>query len=130
MLSSVLRRGGALACQRSALPALTAVRGIKVNTGIVGLAVEPEAKTILTSLYTTTLTELEKIPETSEYRKSVAKLTSGRLAVVEATDDLDAIEAAIGGGMVEQLIQQAKDELGLIPDLIAARAFDPYEGSP
>ena len=31
---------------------------------------------------------------------------------------------------VEQLILQARDELALIPMLLAANAFDPYDGSP
>jgi len=132
MLAARLGRSGlALAACRRAVPAASlAVRGLKTGTGIVGLEVEPEAKSILSSLYSTTLVKLAKIPEASEYRKAVEKMTSERLAVIQGTDDLDAIEAAIGGGQVEQLIQQAKDELGLIPDLIAVRAFDPYEGSP
>ena len=52
------------------------------------------------------------------------------MAVLKSTDDIPTIESKIGGGQVEQLIEQAKDELSLIPKLIAARAFDPYNGSP
>ncbi|KAL1525409.1 hypothetical protein AB1Y20_020268 [Prymnesium parvum] len=109
---------------------VSAMRGLKSNTGIVGLEVEPNAKEILTSLYTKTLQELNKIPPTAEYRKSVEQMTKERLDIVKGTDDLASIEAAIAGGQVEQLIQQAKDELGLIPTLLSARVFDPYDGSP
>ena len=105
-------------------------RGIKSSTGIVGMAVEPDAKPILLSLYGKTLAALEPVPATSEYRKYVEGLTKERMAVVESTDDLAAIEDKIGCGQVEQLIEQAEDELALIPTLIAARAFDPYDGSP
>jgi NADH dehydrogenase (ubiquinone) 1 alpha subcomplex subunit 5 len=102
----------------------------KTSTGIVGLAVEPEAKAVLTRLYAQTLTALQAVPEDAEYRKMVEGLTKSRLAVVQGSDDLLAIEKTIGGGQAEQLIQQAKDELSLIPRLIAASAFDPYDGSP
>merc|ERR1712216_254718 len=56
-------------------------------------------------------------------------MTTQRLAIVEGTDDLAAIEASIGCGQVEQLIQQAEDELSLIPKLIAVQAFESYDGS-
>ena len=110
-------------------PALWA-RSIKSSTGVVGLEVEPNAKPILVGLYTETLAAIQPIPVASEYRKYVEGLTKERLAVVESTDDLDEIEATVGCGQVEQLIQQAKDELNLIPNLIAANAFAPYDGSP
>ena len=93
-----------------------------------GLAVEPDAKPILLDLYAKTLEALEAVPPSAEYRKTVEGMTKERLAVVEKTDDLGAIEAAIGCGQVEQLIEQAKDELSLIPMLVEADAFSPYDG--
>ena len=102
----------------------------KTSTGIVGLAVEPEAKPVLLDLYAKTLTLLEEVPAESEYRKVVEGYTKARVAALKASDDLMAIEKAIGGGQLEQLIQQAQDELTLIPKLIAVRAFDPYDGGP
>jgi len=103
---------------------------MKSSTGIVGMAVEPDAKPLLVSLYTKMLAELEGVPASSSYRIAVEGMTKERLAVIEGSDDLAAIEATIGCGQVEQLIEQAEDELALIPTLIAARAFDPYDGSP
>jgi len=119
-----------LVLRRSVLPAAAAVRHLKATTGIVGLEVEPEAKSILEKLYKQTLEELKAVPAMAEYRKTVEAMTSQRLAVVQGTDDLDEIEATVQGGQVEQLIQQAQDELKLIPTLIAANAFDAYDGSP
>ena len=101
----------------------------KTTTGYVGLEVEPNAKPILLSLYTQTLEALEAVPPSAEYRKTIEGLTKERLAVVEKTDDLLAIESAIGCGQVEQLIEQAKDELSLIPMLVEANAFAPYDGA-
>lgn len=121
---SRLARGGLLAPRLAG-----AVRG-KKSTGIVGLAVETDAKPILLDLYAQTLAALQAVPEASEYRKTVETLTKERLAVVQARDDLSAIEAAVGCGQVEQLIEQARDELKLIPTLIQSRAFDSYDGSP
>ena len=112
-----------------AAPLRLAVRH-KQSTGIVGLEVEPQAKSILVGLYTKTLEALETVPAGAEYRKVVEGITKERLAVVEKSDDLLAIESTIGCGQAEQLIQQAQDELSLIPKLVAARAFDPYAGTP
>ena len=55
-----------------------------------------------------------------DYKTTVEGLTKSRLAVIESTDDLTAIEAKIGCGQVEQLIEQAEDEIRLIPILLGA----------
>jgi NADH dehydrogenase (ubiquinone) 1 alpha subcomplex subunit 5 len=102
----------------------------KTTTGIVGLEVVPDAKPVLLGLYAKTLSMLEGVPAEAQYRKVVTDYTKARMAVLESTDDIPTIESKIDGGQVEQLIEQAKDELSLIPKLIAARAFDPYNGSP
>ena len=102
----------------------------KTTTGIVGLDVVPDAKPVLLDLYAKTLSILETVPAEAEYRKVIEGYMKSRVAVLESTDDIPTIEAKIGGGQVEQLIQQAQDELSLIPKLVAARAFDPYDGSP
>ena len=105
-------------------------RTAKTSTGIVGLEPEANAKPILLDLYAKTLAALEGMPAEAEYRKTVEGMTKERINVLNSTDDLTKVEASIGGGQVEQLIQQAEDELSLIPKLIAARAFDPYDGNP
>lgn len=117
------------AAPQLALALVTPTRG-KRTTGIVGLEVEPDAKPILLDLYAQTLSALEAVPPTAEYRKLVEGMTKERLAVIEKTDDLDVIEDTIGCGQVEQLIQQAKDELSLIPMLVDVDAFAAYDGPP
>ena len=115
----------------AATPALrTACRPIKTSTGIVGLEVQPDARAILTDLYAKTLSALETVPSNSAYRLSVTEMTNKRLAAVKATEDLEAIEAAIGAGQVEEVIKQAEDELALIPVLVDADVFAPYAGAP
>ena len=120
-----------VACSRAAAPAVLrmATRG-KQTTGIVGLDVNADAKPVLVSLYAKTLDALQAVPPTSEYRKTVESMIKERLTVIEGTDDLSAIEAGIGCGQVEQLIEQAQDELSLIPTLVAADAFSSYDGPP
>ena len=124
----MLARVGTRFAARQLAPALFVRQ--KTTTGIVGLEVVPDAKPVLLGLYAKTLSMLEGVPAEAQYRKVITDYTKARMAVLKSTDDIPTIESKIGGGQVEQLIEQAKDELSLIPKLIAARAFDPYNGSP
>ncbi|KAJ7564548.1 hypothetical protein O6H91_02G022000 [Diphasiastrum complanatum] len=90
---------------------------VKESTGIVGLPVVPDARDKLIGLYVQTLTAVQAIPETAYYRKSVEKFTRFRLGVCQEEQDWEKIEERIGGGQVEQLIEQAQDELQLIPKM-------------
>ena len=97
---------GATGLSRAGPCVLTAgmkgVRGLKLSTGLVGIEVEPEAKPLLISLYAETQEALQAVPAGSEYRKTVEGLIKDRMAVLEATDDLDTIEEKIGGGQVSE----------------------------
>ena len=54
------------------LALLTQLRGIKVDTGIVGLKVVPNAREVLREKLTDVLRAVsEQIPEQAEYRKAV-----------------------------------------------------------
>lgn len=89
---------------------------IKKSTGIVGLDVEPRAQEVLIELYTKTLRDVkELIPEGNGYRQAVEQLASYRLEVCKTSKNFAEIEARIGRGQVEELIEQAKSELRLIP---------------
>ena len=89
---------------------------VKKSTGIVGLDVEPRAQEVLIELYTKTLRDVkELIPEGNGYRQAVEQLASYRLDVCKSSKDFAEIEARIGRGQVEELIEQAKSELQLIP---------------
>jgi len=89
---------------------------IKKSTGIVGLDVEPRAQEVLIELYTKTLRDVkELIPDGNGYRQAVEQLASYRLDVCKTSNNFAEIEARIGRGQVEELIEQAKAELQLIP---------------
>ncbi|EOD23260.1 NDUFA5/B13 subunit of NADH:ubiquinone oxidoreductase [Emiliania huxleyi CCMP1516] len=104
----------------------------KTSTGIVGLPVQPEAKAILEGLYTKTLSALEAFPASAEYAKVVGGIAKERLAVVKSAASLPEIEAKIGAGQVEQLIEQAhtaaaEDELRLLPVMLEERVWEAYQ---
>ena len=61
------------------------------------------------------------IPTDAVYRQNVEKFTKFRLAVCEAESDADVIERKVMQGQVEELIEQAEDELLLIPKMIGTR---------
>ncbi|KAJ6791616.1 putative NADH dehydrogenase [ubiquinone] 1 alpha subcomplex subunit 5, mitochondrial [Iris pallida] len=91
---------------------------VKETTGIVGLDVVPNAREVLISLYTRTLGEIKAVPEDEGYRKAVESFTSHRLKVCREEEDWEAIEKRIGCGQVEELIEEAQDELKLIAKMI------------
>ena len=84
----------------------------------------------LTCLYKEILEAVKTLPSTSYYAQSVIKHTTERLAIVSNTVDVELIQDTINAGLMEDLIQQAKDELLLIPFLLNDRVFDPLETSP
>ncbi|KXS15595.1 hypothetical protein M427DRAFT_56668 [Gonapodya prolifera JEL478] len=97
---------------------------LKETTGLTGLAVHPNPRPALISLYQKTLSELSDIPETALYRQSISAITSHRLRIVELTEDVSKIEHEIAAGQMEELIQQAQDELGLLEKV---KGWKPWE---
>lgn len=67
--------------------------------------------------YDETLAAVRVIPETSAYRQNVEKLTRYRMSVVEETTDLAQMEGKLGLGRMEEVLEQAEDELQLIPEM-------------
>ncbi len=66
----------------------------------------------------------------SSYRINTEKIVKHRMAVItQHANDYEAAEEAIGCGQVEELIEQAQDELDLIPVLIGM-AFEFFIVSP
>ncbi|KAM0954520.1 putative NADH:ubiquinone reductase (H(+)-translocating) [Dioscorea sansibarensis] len=96
---------------------------VKETTGIVGLDVVPNAREVLISLYTKTLKEIQAVPEGEGYRKAVETFTKHRLQVCKEEEDWETIEKRIGCGQVEELIEEAQDELKLIAKMIE---WDPW----
>ncbi|MFS7949691.1 putative NADH dehydrogenase [ubiquinone] 1 alpha subcomplex subunit 5 [Helianthus anomalus] len=91
---------------------------VKETTGIVGLEVVPNAREVLIDLYNKTLTEIQRVPEDEGYRKAVESFTRHRLSVCEQEEDWESIEKKLGCGQVEELIEEARDELKLIDKMI------------
>ncbi|OVA02113.1 ETC complex I subunit [Macleaya cordata] len=96
---------------------------VKQTTGIVGLDVVPNAREVLISLYTKTLKEIQAVPEDEGYRKAVESFTRHRLEVCEEEEDWEKIEKRLACGQVEELIEEAQDELTLISKMIE---WDPW----
>lgn len=71
----------------------------------------------LAELYQQTLAALKQIPEDAAYRVNVEKITNHRLSVVEKTEDIDKIEATLNFGQISEIIEQAENELELIPHM-------------
>lgn len=91
---------------------------MKETTGIVGLDVVPNAREVLISLYNKTLKEIEAVPQDEGYRKAVESFTRHRLKVCQEEEDWETIEKRLGCGQVEELIEEAQDELKLISKMI------------
>lgn len=96
---------------------------VKQTTGIVGLDVVPNARAVLIDLYSKTLKEIQAVPEDEGYRKAVESFTRHRLSVCKEEEDWEAIEKRLGCGQVEELIEEAQDELTLIGKMIE---WDPW----
>lgn len=91
---------------------------VKETTGIVGLDVVPNAREVLIGLYSKTLEEIKAVPEDEGYRKAVESFTRHRLKVCQEEEDWETIESKLGCGQVEELIEEAQDELTLIGRMI------------
>ncbi|RWW62256.1 hypothetical protein BHE74_00030622 [Ensete ventricosum] len=116
-LRQVMLRGGMGAAW------MQAAGKVKETTGIVGLDVVPNAREVLVSLYSRTLKEIQAVPQDEGYRKAVESFTRHRLQVCQEEEDWEAIEKRIGCGQVEELIEEAQDELKLIAKMIE---WDPW----
>lgn len=103
--------------RRVARPLMMMAR-VKETTGIVGLDVVPNARELLIGLYTKTLEEIKAVPEDEGYRKAVESFTRHRLQVCQEEKDWESIESKLGCGQVEELIEEAQDELKLIGHMV------------
>src|ERR1700694_2832822 len=90
------------------------LRSAKWPTGITGLYPNPESRRQLLNVYNATLQSLKSVPEHAVYRQSVEALTKDRMKIVQSTEDTNEIEAKIGQGLVEELVQAAERELLLV----------------
>ncbi|KAJ3215183.1 hypothetical protein HDU67_000751 [Dinochytrium kinnereticum] len=100
---------------------------LKETTGIYGLPVHSNPRPELISLYGKLLHKIERIPAHSVYRKSVEAVTAHRLKIVESESLVERIEERIDNGQIEELIQQAQDELNLLSQMENLKPWEPLE---
>ena len=94
------------------------LRNTKTATNVVGYPVVPNAREVLVSLYKKTLNDIQGIPATEGYHKHVTAFTNYRLRVVEnKSNSIESIESEINCGQIEELIEQAENELKLLEEM-------------
>ncbi|GAA5870469.1 hypothetical protein JCM16303_002014 [Sporobolomyces ruberrimus] len=114
-------------------PASTSSLRTKISTGIAGYPVHPEPISALTETYQGTLTLLQQIPGSAVYRQSTESITKERLDAVKSLggegseQEIEAVEAKIGAGCIEEVIEQAQGELQLASKMIEWKAWEDLE---
>lgn len=97
---------------------------LRTSTGITGLAVHPNPLPELTKAYESTLSLLSTIPASSVYRQGVETLTQHKLKIIqEAKGDVSVAEKQLDEGLIEQALDVANDELGLVSKMIEWKAY-------
>lgn len=95
----------------------------KSTTSITGLNVHPNPLPELKQTYEATLSALAAIPATSVYRQGVEALTQRKLSIIEkAEGDIAAAEKELDEGQIEESLDIAHDELGLVSKMIEWKA--------
>ena len=95
-------------------------RASQQTTGIVGLEVVPNGREVLMQLSQKLLEDVKAVPESAYYRQAVEALYKQRLEVCKSHAEVEAIEATLGQGQIEELIAMARDEERLIPKMLGA----------
>lgn len=68
------------------------------------------------------------IPQSAAYRANVEKITNYRLGVVDEHEDIEKIEATLNIGQVQEIIEQAENELELIPHMVDWKPWEMQDG--
>ncbi|EER36112.1 hypothetical protein CTRG_00851 [Candida tropicalis MYA-3404] len=105
--------------------------GEGIPTGLAGIYKHPNPRPALVALYNETLNVLkDKFPTDSVYRQSVETLTKNRLNIVEKEEIVENIENQIGGGLIEEVVIQAAEELNLVKELGGLKVWEELEEKP
>lgn len=97
---------------------------------VVGLKADPNPRETLKKLYQKTLSAVQEFPESAAYRRNVTAVSEYRLGVVESESNVDEIERLLGIGQIEEIIEQANDELELIPFMAKWKPWATESGVP
>ena len=87
---------------------------LKLSTGIAFMDVEPFPRMKLMKLYYLALQELKDLPDNYGYKFLSQEMTRYRMKVVDESLSIRAIEDKIAGGLIEELIFQAHNEIKLL----------------
>lgn len=98
----------------------------KISTGICGLQADPQARSNLLKLYGQLRGKLQQLPEDYAYRKGMLAVLENRTKMIQndAFTDVD-LEEEIGEGQLEELVEQAHEELALAEKL--SNDWKPWE---
>lgn len=98
----------------------------KISTGISGLKVDQSARFNLLKLYEALKGKLCQLPEDYVYRKGMLAVLENRNKLIknESFSDLD-LETEIGEGQLEELVEQAHEEINLLEKL--SNEWKPWE---
>ncbi|PVV00369.1 hypothetical protein BB560_005255 [Smittium megazygosporum] len=104
--------------------------GCMKTTGIFGLAVNPDPKPQLISIYKQTLAALnEKIPSHAVYRQAAESITKNRLEITE-NNSVPEIERILDIENIEEVIAMANDELKLVNFMAECKPWEDLEEKP
>lgn len=81
---------------------------------LTGLKIVPNPHAILETVYHKMLKGLNKLPEDYVYRQCTEKIVLERLDIIKKCPDREEATAKLGVKYMEELISQARTELGLI----------------
>lgn len=99
----------------------------KTSTGIVGLDVDHDAVNKIISFNQALLDKMEAsdMPESAQYRINVSKLARYRIKMcLENADDPEQVEELCQMGQVEELVEQAKDEMEVLDMYLRERMWE------
>ncbi|XP_071541965.1 NADH dehydrogenase [ubiquinone] 1 alpha subcomplex subunit 5 [Panulirus ornatus] len=102
----------------------------KVATGLTGLAVASNPHHMLGVLYGKILRCLQKMPPDAAYRRYTEQIITERSAHVKTEPDVGKLEKAINCGQIEELIQQAENELTLARKMLEWKPWEPLIQEP
>lgn len=85
----------------------------KTSTGLVGLAVDPNGRANLMKVVEEVLEKIKGIPDCA-YRDAVEKIFGRFLKTCQENEDEETIEDILEMGQLEEMIEQAHEELELI----------------
>ncbi|XP_072257678.1 NADH dehydrogenase [ubiquinone] 1 alpha subcomplex subunit 5 [Pyxicephalus adspersus] len=103
---------------------------LKKTTGLVGLAVSQNPHERLKILYTKIISVLQTIPNDAAYRKYTEQIVNERYNLVKTETNVETLEKKINSGQIEEVIQQAENELFLARKMTEWKPWEPLIEEP